>query len=492
MSLMSGERYFTQDTKAQDISQRSARGGIFTAAAQIFNTVLMLMSTVVMARWLTPEDYGIVVFATVFTGFAQLFTNAGFELPTIQSKVLHPQKVSNLFWLSFGVGLLVAGVTAAFSPLVAKLLDDQRQIAIIFSLVPIFIFAAATSQHRALMIRAFHNLQLSIIDVIANLTGACLGMLLAIVYQSYWALIAMLVSVVVTRAVLIFSYVRWLPSMPKKVSESAQEAAFGANVTFYNVINYVSRSADNFLIGWQWGYDELGAYDRAYKILLAPIRQLNGPLTNITLAALSRLLDKPDEYRRAYLTVLKLLLALSMPLSAFAVMHKELVIGLLLGPQWEMVIPIFGWLGLAGLGQSVYSSLGWLYISQARSKQYIKWGFINVAAHLGAFAIGIQWGALGIAISYCIVFYTVLIPAGFYMAGREGPVSTKDLFSSLIEPALLSAAIVVTTGIAALFLITLAPLLQLTLLGLISCAVFAGYVLVNLTFFKKLKTIVQR
>lgn len=486
------DRYFGDHAKSLDISQRSARGGLVTAGAQIFNTVLMLLTTVIMARWLSPEDYGIVVFATVVTGFAQLFTNAGFELPTIQSKTLSHQKVSNLFWLSAGIGLIVALFTIAGSPLIAKLLDDPRQVAIIMSLAPIFIFSAATSQHRALMLRSFENLQLSVIEVIANITGALAGVALAIAFQTYWALIVMQVGVVVMRAALIFLHVRWIPGRPQNMKESGAEAAFGANVTFYNVINYVSRSADNFLIGWRWGYEELGAYDRAYKILLAPIRQLNGPLTNITLAALSRLLEQPENYRRAYLTILKLLLAVSMPIAAFAVMHKELVIGLLLGPQWDMVVPIFGWLGLAGLGQSVYSSLGWLYISQGRSRQYVKWGFVNCAAHLTAFIIGIQWGALGIAISYCVVFYTVLIPAGFYMVGREGPVTTRDMYKSLIEPGLLSLAIVASSGLLALFIGDLAPLLQLALLGLVSGIVFLIFAYINLPFLKKIKTILKR
>lgn len=490
--MSANERYFGERVKSLDISQSSARGGLYTAGAQIFNTVLMLLTTVIMARWLTPEDYGIVVFATVFTGFAQLFTNAGFELPTIQSKTLTHQKVSNMFWLSFGIGLLVAAMTVAASPLIAKLLDDPRQIFIIMSLAPIFLFSAATSQHRALMLRSFENLQLSAIEVIANVIGAGAGMLLAIAYSTYWALIVTLVGVVMIRALLIFLYVRWIPGRPRNLKSSGSEAAFGASVTFYNVINYVSRSADNFLIGWRWGYEELGAYDRAYKILLAPIRQINGPLTNISLAALSRLLESPDRYRQAYLTILKLLLSISMPLSAFAVIHKELVIGLLLGPQWDRVIPIFGWLGLAGLGQSVYSSLGWLYISQGRSRQYVRWGFVNCAAHLSAFAIGIQWGALGIAISYCLVFYTVLIPAGFYLAGRAGPVSTADLYKSLIEPSLVSLAIVVITGLAAPLLSNYAPLIQLILLGSLSTAIFLVYAYINLPFLKKIKTIIKR
>src|SRR4029077_17468142 len=92
---------------------------------------------------------------------------------------------------------------------------------------------------------------------------------------------------------------------------------FGGNLTGFSVINYWARNLDNLLIGRVWGAAQLGLYSRAYQLLLLPVNQITVPITAVAMPALSRLVDSPERYRRAYVRILAKLAMVTMPLMAF-------------------------------------------------------------------------------------------------------------------------------------------------------------------------------
>ena len=94
-------------------------------------------------------------------------------------------------------------------------------------------------------------------------------------------------------------------------------ALFGGNLTGFSFVNYFARSGDNMLIGKVWGEDALGLYERAYKLMMAPLQQINPPMGSIIVPTLSRLNDDPERYRRAYFQAVGVFQLISCPLMAF-------------------------------------------------------------------------------------------------------------------------------------------------------------------------------
>ena len=367
-----------------------------------------------------------------------MFVSAGLDLATIQREEISEQQVSNLFWVSVALSSLVAALLAASSPAIAWLNHDPRLMGVISASAFTLVIHGLTIQHQAILIRNWMYDRLLVIQVAATVVSQAAAVFVAWRWRSYWALIVLSLTFAACRAILTFWFAPWRPRRFRRGAGSRQMVEFGANLLGFNIMHISARNSDNFLIGTCWGYGQLGSYERAYRIFLSPITQLNAPLRQVAMPALSRLQNEPQRYRLAYLRILKLISMVTMPLAATAVVHSDLVIFTILGSQWDASVPIFAWLGFAAITQSAFDTLGWLFISQGRSNEYFRWGIAHSVLFVASFVLGLPWGAVGVAISYTAVFYLACVPLGIWTAGRRGPVCSRDIWQTLLSPALLA------------------------------------------------------
>jgi PST family polysaccharide transporter len=135
---------------------------------------------------------------------------------------------------------------------------------------------------------------------------------------------------------------------------------------------------------------------------------------------------------------------LTMPLVAFLVCVAPELIRLVLGPGWGEAAPVFAWLGLAGMLQPVCSACGWLYITQDRSREYLMWGVYSSCMMVTSFAIGLPWGAVGVAAAYAMTDILVKTPLFWWHVGRRGAVTARDIMKAVWLPLL--AALLTIAG----------------------------------------------
>jgi PST family polysaccharide transporter len=231
------------------------------------------------------------------------------------------------------------------------------------------------------------------------------------------------------------------------------------------------------LIGWWWGETSLGFYERGYKLMMAPLIQINLPLRNLVVPALSRVQDQPAKYRKAYFQAAGLFQVVSCPLMAFVAVTSPWVVDIIFGQGWEEVAPILRWLAISGFLQPIISSLGWLYISQGRTRELMIWGFIGCSLILLSFLIGLPWGPLGVARSYALVICLLIVPMSYWYAGCRGPVSTRDLWRLTGSALLYAAPVVLISGIVTLRFPHLTPAVGLAVSGLLSAVASMAVVL---------------
>lgn len=206
---------------------------------------------------------------------------------------------------------------------------------------------------------------------------------------------------------------------------------FGGNFTGFSIVNYFARNLDNMLIGWWWGAAMLGLYAKAYQLLLLPLDQINSPITAVAVPALSRLADDPERYRQAYLRILEKIAIMTMPLMAFMIVTSDWLVLILLGPKWTGVSRIFALLAIAGFLQPVGSTTGWLYLTQGRPHHMFQWGLIGGSILIVSIALGLPWGAIGVATSYSLGYVCVAAPLLFWYVGRSGPVGARHIYATI-------------------------------------------------------------
>src|SRR5690606_2045854 len=213
----------------------------------------------------------------------------GMSMATVQREDITHQQVSNLFWLSTGLGLVIALVLAAISPLVAMFYDEPRLVAIMLALAAGPLFGGLRIQHMALLRRALQQKRMVVVGIVSTILSYATAITIAAVYHSYWALVVLPISNALFGTLAAWMVCRWWPSLPKRGAGVRSMVGFGANVTGFNFINYFARSGDNLLIGWWWGAQPLGFYELAYRLMMAPLRQLSSPLQQVMIPVLSRL-----------------------------------------------------------------------------------------------------------------------------------------------------------------------------------------------------------
>ncbi len=462
-----------------DLNRKSVRGGAVTMVSQAITIGIQLISTVVLARLLSPDDYGVMAMVMAVTGFAGLFRDLGLSSAAIQKKDLTHGQQSNLFWLNVAMGALLTVLVAAGSPLVAWFYGKPELTLVTIVLSASFIIGSLGTQHGARLVREMQFAR----QAAATIGGAIFGLIVSITLASqgfsYWALVWGSLVGGLTTTLLLFALSPFRPGALHKGSGIRDMLKFGANITAFDFVNYFQRNLDNILIGRVWGPGSLGLYSRAYSLLMLPITSIRGPINAVAFPAMSQLQNEPEAFRNYYLKTTSLIALLSMPMASFFFVASKPIIELVLGKQWLGVAPIFSYLALAAFIQPVSGFAGSLMLSLGQGRRYLSTGLFNATFISICFIIGVSWGPKGVAIAYAIGNYLLLGPWLFW-AFRDSPVKLSMFFKC--------CAFAATISLSGILACILFRQIHLSSLPLFQIAIdFTIFVLVSIPFFSLTK-----
>lgn len=427
------QKYFSTAHLKTDLKKRSVRGGAVTMIAQAGKFILKFASMAVLARLLTPEDYGLIGMATVITGFVEYFKDLGLSAATIQREKINHQQVSTLFWINLSVGCLMAIILILISPMIASFYREPRLKMVTIGLAANFIFSGLTVQHQALLRRQMQFTSLAKIEVLAMAMGVLTAITAAFYGLSYWALVLMLMATAITNAIGVWIACGWRPGMPSRKAQVTSMLAFGVNLTGFGIVNYFSRNLDNVLIGRRWGSQQLGLYAQAYKLLLLPIQQINNPITSVALPTLSSLQTDTVRYSRYYYKAILLITTLGMPIVAFMFAAADKVILLILGQQWLGAVPIFRLLAPAAFVGTFNVAAGWVYQSLGRTDRQFYLGTVMAIITSTIFIISVNWGIVGVATAYGIAT-PILTIVGIFYSYLGTPLRFNHFLGTILRP----------------------------------------------------------
>ena len=253
-------------------------------------------------------------------------------------------------------------------------------------------------------------------------------------------LVAMQIANGAATLLMAWGFSGWRPSRPGIDRDALHLVRFGGTVTGYNLLGYLITNLDNILIGARFGAGPLGIYDRAYKLMFQPLWQMTAPAARVAVPLLSRLADDAAEYRKSYLAMLGGILALTTPGILCAIVFAHPVIVVLLGERWAASAPICGWLGVCALTLQLRQAASWLFVSQGRAEEQLKWGGLGSAVVILGYLVGIFWGPKGVAVSAAVTSGLVQIPMMWWAVTRSGPVSRADALRLLL-PLIVATAV---------------------------------------------------
>jgi len=453
--------FFDTEHLTSDLKGRSVRGGAFTVLGRGVGFCLKIASVPILARLLTPQDFGLIAMVVAFTGLAAIFEQMGLSTATIQRKEINHDQVSTLFWINTALGLAIAVIVCALAPVISMIYDEPRLFKITIALSITFLLSGLTIQHRALLRRQMCFGVLGVVAIISQAAGIAVAIVAAWLGASYWALVLMNITSSATSAFGIWVAVDWRPGLPVRGSGVRSFVKFGANLTGGNLLNYCARHVDKILIGVTWGPIAVGIYSKAYEMLMMPIYQINAPMGAVAVPALSRLQDNPERFRRYFCRAISLMVAIGMPIVAFTFVAADKLVLLFLGEQWIEVTPIYRALAPAAFIGTFNVIFGWIFIPLGRVDRQLRFLVVSIAVTVVAFFIGLPWGAYGVALAFSIQAVLKRIPQIIYTF-HGTPLSLIDLGKVLWQPTVSSVfAALVLKGISTFEIITAPLFLQI-------------------------------
>lgn len=440
------DRYFEDNKAYSGLGRTSLLSGVTFVAARGVNVVVQVASTVLLARLLTPHDFGLVTMVLALVGFAPMLIDLGTTDAASQKTHITPIEISTLFWLNVAIGGILTVLLAGCSGLIAAFFGEPALtgIALVSSLA--FVVTAVSTQHYALMRRAMEFQNIAIIDISANLIGSIISIAMALTGWGYWALVAKPVLSSGLSAVGVWVSCSWVPGRPRLTPEVKELVGFGMGVTGFTMTDYLTRSADRLAIGYFYGAGPLGYFQNAFLLYSNLQGILTDSLHNVAVSGLSRLKDNIEELKRSWAKALSLLSFVSAPIFAVLAVTGQDFVVLLLGEKWAPAGPLLCIFAVRGIAHCVERTLGWLHVPAGRSDRWMRWGFFSAAFQLTALVAGLPFGLIGVATAYTIVMFGLFVPALVY-AGRPFGIGVRDVLSAA-GPQTAAGLIAVAVGFA--------------------------------------------
>lgn len=428
----SQNEHFRTDHLLENIGHRAISGGFVTFSAQAVQFALNFAAAAVLARLLSPKDFGLVGMVLGVTGVVSVFKELGLSTATVQKDVITQEQVSNLFWINVGFSGILSAVSAGLAPLVAMFYRDPRVTGIMLTLSLTFLLTGSTVQHRALLARQMRFPALALIDVTSFAFGFVTACTLAWIGVGYWALVAQQVATAGCNLSMTWLTSRWHPHLPSRNSGVNSMVRFGAHLSLADFIGQFSNNTDSILLGRFYGATPLGLYTRAQVLLARPIQQVVTPVNSILIPVLSRLQSDPERYRRSYMRAFGGLALVVFSFSAMCFALAKPMVLVILGPKWTGVIPLFAGCALIAVSGPLSAICSWIYESQGRGSDQLRSHTVAGIVTIISYLLGLRWGPIGVITSLAIVSFVVRLPIVYHIAGKRGPVRTRDLWMGFL------------------------------------------------------------
>jgi len=436
--------YFADLKASADLGRLAKRGGAASVAGVYGNGVLQIVGIIVLARLLTPEDFGLAAIVMALMRFAPLLIDFGTADATIQRSRITPGHSSTLFWLNSGIGLAVAAGLAACGPLIAWLYHEPRLQGIAGWSAVTFALTGVSVQHLSLLRRTMQFGAIAKIQFLSALAGLVVAVLIARSGYGYWALVFRPVVSAAGIAAGAWLACSWRPGRPVFDAEVKSMVHFGMHVLSFSIIASMMRVADRLALGLVYAPREVGYFQNAQNMydnaFLVPVDQLHG----VGSAGLSKLRSDPRALRQKYETTLSTMAFFVMPTAAILSVTGQDVTVMLLGETWGTSGLLLSLMALRGFVEFIELSQGWLHVASGRADRWKNWGFLTAAVRVIAIIAGLPFGAKGVVIALVVASWLVAFPSAIY-AGRPLGIGAALVFRAVGGP-LLGAAIAVAAG----------------------------------------------
>lgn len=394
-----------------NLKTKTIQGVGWSGISQLTRLLLHFIVVAILARLLTPNDFGLLAMTVVFTGFVMVFCDFGLTAALIQHKKLTEEHLSSSFWINMLTGFILTLLLIFLAPIIANFYNESRLTLIVSALSLTFFISSFGIVQTALFTRKLDFKSLAIVEISAVLISGVIAVTLAFSGFGVWSLVWQQLISVFVKVIFLWKLSGWRPKFLFRWQRFKELLSFSLNLTGFSFINYFNRNFDDLLIGKLFGSISLGFYNLAYQLLLFPLNNISQIIGRVMFPSLSVIQNDKDKVRRSYIKATRYIAVITFPLMIGLLVITPQFIRVIFGLQWERSIFLVQIFALTGLIQSIGTTVGWIYQSQGRTDTMFRWGIFSSIIIITAFILGLRWNIEGVAVSYMIAGLLLAYPS---------------------------------------------------------------------------------
>ena len=381
---------------------RIVSGAGWTLGSSAANQGVRLVAGLVMARLLTPHDYGLAGMALIFSALVLILSDLSLGAALVQRTHITETDCSTVFWTSLGVGILLTAGGVAASPLLADFYGEPS-VQPLFAVVSLTFLLTSLQTTQAALLQRQMNFRLVGLRVSsATFLACCAGVAAAAAGAGAWALIVQQIVLGSVATAFLWFGTSWRPRFTYSRKSLTNLGGFGLNVFGGRVMSYLSGNVDNVLIGRFLGSRALGAYALAFNLMLLPLSRLSLPLQDVLFPALAEIKEDRSRLVSIWLRATRVLTAVvAAPMLGLIVVAPD-VVHVLLGAKWNPAIPVLRVLAIVGVLQAVADPRNVL-MAIDRTRLVLVFGVVEAVLIVLGVVAGLHWGIVGVAVCIAAV-----------------------------------------------------------------------------------------
>lgn len=397
------------------------KAALINGTGKYSKIILSIVVNAILARILSPEDYGIVAVITVFSTFFSTLSDMGFGVAIVQNKDLTEDDINSIYSFTVYVSIGLMLIFGVLSFPIAKFYHNSVYIPLGLLLSVSLLFDALNMVPNGILNRNKEFLVIAVRTVVVYVLAAGISVLLAKWGFRYYALVIQ--AIITSLFTFIWNYITTRPKFKFKFSMDSVKKIFNYSIYqfAFNFVNYFSRNLDNLLTGKFMGDAELGYYNKAYSLMLYPVNNLTGVVAPVLHPILSDFQDNFRVIYEKYIKVFKILFCVGAIAAPFCFLSGKEIISIMYGNKWNESIICFKFLSIAILPQMLNSSASGVFQAIGNTRLLFWNSCINTAITVVAILTGVFIGkdivalSAAVAIAYICHFFTA-----FYMLIKMG------------------------------------------------------------------------
>lgn len=394
------------------LSHRTFSAARWTTVSSLVRAGLQVAQIAILARYLSPKDYGLMAMVSVVLSYVALFSDFGLSTAFVQRQQISHEERSSLYWLSVAVGAVLMLLVMAASPLAAHFFKEPQ-------LVPLMMLAATTffviplgQQLRIDAEKALNFRPVALIEISAAITGFAIAVIAA---WLGWNVYALVVSSMVTAWVALllqWSFLAngWRPAWRLRWNEVRWYAHFGSGMVMNNVINQVNSTIDVFLGGRLLGAAQLGFYSIPRNLILQVQGMVNPIFTRVGFPLIASIQHDKERVKHVYLKTMNLTASVNAPIYVAIGFFAPEIVSVLLSDKWQHAAPLLRVLAIWGLLRSFGNPAGSLVFGLGRVRLALLWNLCLLLIVPPTLWWSAQYGATGMAWAMAGVMALLFIP----------------------------------------------------------------------------------